>query len=130
MKKFYEPSDVKTGNKTSDNENGEWVSIYQDGRIYIPRRIVDKTDLKIDDRLKELNKGWRPDWESKRQYKYEAFYDYQDCSIRISPCLTTRSLPDWFQGKSEEIWKQVIDEFGEEKIKLALWPQYIDEDET
>lgn len=78
----------------------------------------------IIDRLKLLNEGWQPDWSDYEQRKYFPRWDYEKCEISIAYALCVQILPDWFHAETVEICMQVIEEFGEEKVRLALWPKF------
>lgn len=94
--------------------------------LFVYSHLEAKRD--VIDRLKELNKGWLPDWSDLYQEKWEPTWNHSapTCATKINLAVYTsaQSLPDWFQAKSKEIWLQVIEEFGEEKIRLAIWPKY------
>lgn len=80
-----------------------------------------EAELAVIDRLAELNEGWRPE---KDVDSYEPFLDRDTGKIIIERHSYAQILPDCQLSKSSEIWKQVISEFGKEKIKLAIWPQF------
>lgn len=85
-----------------------------------------KVRLEIIDRLRELNGNWIPD-ANINSFKYEPAYDRNIDRIIIQESRAYSSLPDWFQARTKQIWNQIIyEEFGEEKVKLALWPKFED----
>lgn len=82
-----------------------------------------KAELAVIKELARLNEGWRPDWKNDDP-KWEPLYDHNSKEIIIQAGTVGSYLPEWFQAKSEKIWEQVIENLGEEKVKLALWPVY------
>jgi len=77
--------------------------------------------LEVIDRLEELNGDWRPNWDAS-DIKHEPQYSRRTDEINICGAQAFATLPDWFQAKAKQIWLRVIEELGEEKVKLALWP--------
>jgi hypothetical protein len=41
--------------------------------------------------------------------------------------MNIHALPDCFHSLKRKTWEQVIEEFGEETVRLALWPDFIEE---
>jgi len=80
--------------------------------------------LEVTDRLAELNEGWRP---QKGQNMWYPFLVQETGEIDFTYASDTQILPDWFQGKTLTIWKEVVSDLGEEKVKLAIWPKYEEE---
>lgn len=81
-----------------------------------------KANLAVINELARLNEGWRPDWKNDDP-KWEPHLQIAG-EILILSDSDLQGLPDWFQAKSKEIWLQVIENLGEGKVKLALWPIY------
>ena len=77
--------------------------------------------LEVVDKLKELNDGWKPDWNNSAQRKCEPYYSHQGNEIHISFSDSIQVLPSLLQSKSEKVWLDVIEQLGEDKVKLALW---------
>lgn len=124
-------------------DNGNYFKIANNGEVYIPdiesesdrlNGICCKTReeaefvkkqreayLELIDLLQELNEGWRPNWEDNRILKWGAVYNYAIDKIKIVLSSDEQIFPDCLHGKSRKIWGKVIDQLGEEKIKLALW---------
>lgn len=80
-----------------------------------------KAERDVRDLLEKKNEGWRPDWESTKQDKWEAFKQGAAIRFQATACQTLR---DCFQAMTEEVWEEVIEELGEEKVRLALWPKF------
>ena len=91
--------------------------------------VHESQELKRDiiDRLKVLNDGRRPDWSDHGQWKYEPWLDEYKGEVIVVGNWSCHHLPDNLQAKSEEIWLQVIEEFGAEKVRKALWPVFVEE---
>ena len=86
-----------------------------------------KVKLEVIDKIQELNKGWRPDWNDEEQKKY--YFEYHRHPIGTPKIFqnyteTIGILKDEFYFKSREIGCKLIKELGTNKIKLALWPSY------
>jgi len=88
-------------------------------------RESQEAKLAIIDRLKILNGGWRMVGISKN---YEPWLLSSVNKIGgINENCGTQNMPDCLQAKAKEIWLQVIEEFGAEKVRKALWPVYVEE---
>jgi len=79
-------------------------------------------------RLKGLNEGWRTN--EHVDSHYEIRLDRNEDTIKIILFIGAQALPDYFHAKTENIWEEVGDEFGDEKIKLAIWPKYKEANEV
>jgi len=78
--------------------------------------------LKLVDKIQELNNGWEPDWDDGSMAKF--FFHYEDDLMAYSEWYTLKACKNELYFKSSEIGKQIIEELGEETIKLALWPEF------
>ena len=93
---------------------------------FVKARIEAKRD--IIDRLKNLNDGWTPDWSDCSQEKFFMELDHDDKhSICICSTNVIQAHPDRYYGSRAAIFSLIIEEFGEEKVKLAIWQR--DEEE-
>jgi hypothetical protein len=86
--------------------------------LFVYSHLEAKRD--VIDRLKELNGGLDT---SIKTNHYEPRLN-SDMTITIIQLMTFQFLPDWFHAATDTIWSQIISEFGEEKIRLAIWPKY------
>jgi hypothetical protein len=84
---------------------------------------------KLIETLEELNENWRPDWANSEELKCEPVYNQFYDSMEVLTSATSSYLPDWFQGKSRQVWLDAIEKLGIEKVKLALWPRYEEPEE-
>lgn len=76
--------------------------------------------LAVIDRLAELNGDWRT---GEKPTHFEPRLNSEG-EINIVIYRFAQGLPDWFHARYEEYWNTILGEFGEEKVKLALWPKY------
>ena len=73
---------------------------------------------KILARLKELNDGVMFDWGDRTQWKWHIFFNRYMSKVAID---CTRELQySIYAAKSQEVWQQILSEFGEEKTARAL----------
>jgi len=81
--------------------------------------------LEVINLLRKLNDGWTPDWDDSSQVKWSPKIDYGKGKIIFCTFVSRQVIADYFQAKAE-VWERVIEELGEEKVLLALWPKYGD----
>jgi len=81
--------------------------------------------IELVDKIKELNHSWLPDWSDESEEKWEPSLMQPERCLDIVVSTGRQVLPDWFQGKTDDIWRQAFEQIGEENVKLALgWTKY------
>jgi hypothetical protein len=75
---------------------------------------------KISNRLLELNEGWWPDW-SNEDFKFSLRYDHEYKQLIAKKNTFAQYFENGLYAKNNEIWMQIIDEFGKEDVVFALF---------
>jgi hypothetical protein len=70
------------------------------------------------DRIRELNEGWKPDWNNYGEEKYHLFYNRVDEVWVIGCDYNCLGVPEGYYFKSEKIGRKLKDEFGDALVYL------------
>jgi len=77
--------------------------------------------LELIDKIHELNDGWTPDWGRVDSLKYAFNYCIDAASVQLFGWSDSQHYKTELYFESEKIGSKIIEELGEDLIKLALW---------
>lgn len=97
-----------TGESCETEKEAEFIRAHQEAK------------LAVIDRLAELNGDWRTGETMHFEPRLNSEGEINIVIYRFGQ----QGLPDWFHARYREYWDTILGEFGEEKVKLALWPKY------
>lgn len=92
----------------------DYGNIYQTEDEAIKARDIQLAKTRVKRAIAKANDGWEPDWENQKENKYLIMYSYSRNRLIVEYYTFLRPQTKWMFIKSEEIAKQILEEYKED----------------